>query len=105
MPDDICPTCLSNEDVRELWLEFDSCKHDLVAICHAYRMMSWNFTKGEKWTKHDEMIGRDLNMMESTINRAIERAAKAKAAHEAGMKALREIREIEAKAAATAEAE
>ena len=105
MPEDICPTCLSNEDVRELYLEYDRCKHDVVAICHAFRMMTWNFSKGEKWNAHDEMISRDLNMMESTINRAIERAAKAQAAHEAGMKALREIREIEAKAATTAEAE
>ena len=105
MPEDICPTCLSSEDVRELYLEFDSCKHDVVAICHAYSMMRWNFSKGEKWTAHDEMISRDMNMMESTINRAIERAGNAYAAHAAGMKAVREMREIEAKAAATAEAE
>ena len=105
MSEDICPTCLSNEDVRELYLEYDRCKHDVVHICHAYRMMAWHFSKGEKWTGRDEMISRDMNLMESTINRAIERAAKAQAAHEAGMKAVREMREIEAKAATTVEAE
>ena len=86
-----CPTCAGNSDIGDLYREYHMLVHDLGVIQHAKNMLRVAFSKGDKWTKLDDAIGKCMDSLDIAIDRHMDRVIEAKQKHKFAMDLVEDI--------------
>ena len=97
-----CPTCAGNSEIGDLYREYHLLVHDLGSMQHAKNLLRTAFSKGDKWTKLDDAIGKCMDSLDVAIDRHMERVIEAKQKHKFAIDLANDIREAAKKEEVTA---
>ena len=88
-----CNTCAADDGIRDLYWKYRAAVQELESIQHAKAMLRLGFSKGDKWTKLDDAIGKCLDSLDLAIDRQMDRVIEIKQKHKCAIDLANEIRE------------